>query len=379
MSVVRKPDSEPLVSAIILSLNKQDYLRSQLAYYSKQPIHLVLADGSDSDWGMASQGRLGSMTWDYFRMSGPNTYIDRLIEACRRISTDLVFLIDDEDCTLWTGVVEAVEFLYLNPDFSVAGGDVATVVSMGKRLALVTNPRFGPAEITQASPLSRARAVIELRKAPQLYYQVHRIEHLRNFAEVLKGLPMETVATCGTKILSIVATAGGKCSINIRPFSIRRHLSGVINTPEAARHSASSFTDIGELANRVVAVLAHAVEGWGLSRSSLVSTEISDLLTRSGEVMLLHQEKSRSSLRRWFAEEILQDIFDLSPLAYRLLRRGGMQTIEDYVKLAANLDRTTKHHVLLQDLTYLEKLWTNYPRGLSLKQFESYRCWSPDD
>lgn len=114
--------SSPLVTAVVLSLNGQNYLRSQLAYYAHRPIHLSLADGSDTDWGNGSNGTVGDMTWEYFRISGDGTYFVRLNEACRRIETSYVILLDDEDCTLWTGITTAIDFLELHRDYASAGG-----------------------------------------------------------------------------------------------------------------------------------------------------------------------------------------------------------------------------------------------------------------
>ena len=146
------PESSPLITAVVLSLNGQNYLRSQLAYYAHKPIHLILADGSETDWSSGSNGIVGDMTWEYFRFSGDGTYFIRLNEACLRIKTPYVILLDDEDCTLWTGITRAIDFLEVNPDFNSAGGDVAIATNYSKRLGLVTSSRYQPIEIEQNNP-----------------------------------------------------------------------------------------------------------------------------------------------------------------------------------------------------------------------------------
>ena len=80
-----------LATAIILSIKKHAELRRQLLYYANKPVHLVLADGSSDDWSSGNCGSIGEMTWEYFRISGPKTYLKRLAEASRRVQTEYVF------------------------------------------------------------------------------------------------------------------------------------------------------------------------------------------------------------------------------------------------------------------------------------------------
>ena len=99
-----------LATAVIVSFNRQDVLRRQLLYYANKPIHLIFADGSDDDWGSGDSGSIGEMTWEYFRISGYNSFLKRLVEAVHHVETEFMFFIDDEECILWTGVEKAVEF-----------------------------------------------------------------------------------------------------------------------------------------------------------------------------------------------------------------------------------------------------------------------------
>ena len=72
-------------------------MRKQLLYFGNKPIRLVLADGSIEDWGSGKSGSFGRMTWEYFRISGENSFRDRLNKAIDMVETEYMLFIDDDD------------------------------------------------------------------------------------------------------------------------------------------------------------------------------------------------------------------------------------------------------------------------------------------
>jgi glycosyltransferase domain-containing protein len=180
-----------LATAVIVSYNRQDILRRQLLYYANKPIHLIFADGSDDDWGGGCAGSIGKMTWEYFRISGYDSYIKRFVEAVRRVETEFMFLIDDEECILWTGVEKAVEFLKQNPDHSCAGGAVLRA-SKGlsakrfqpKSFALSTWHNFNSLfDLTDSDPISRICKLNNEGRTANIYYQVHRSKIVKAYGQ----------------------------------------------------------------------------------------------------------------------------------------------------------------------------------------------------
>ena len=49
------------------------------------------------------------MTWEYFRISGFDSYVERKVTAVYKVKTEFMFFLDDEECILWTGVKRAIE------------------------------------------------------------------------------------------------------------------------------------------------------------------------------------------------------------------------------------------------------------------------------
>jgi glycosyltransferase domain-containing protein len=152
---------------------------------------LIFADGSDDDWGGGCAGSIGKMTWEYFRISGYDSYIKRFVEAVRRVETEFMFLIDDEECILWTGVEKAVEFLKQNPDHSCAGGAVLRA-SKGlsakrfqpKSFALSTWHNFNSLfDLTDSDPISRICKLNNEGRTANIYYQVHRSKIVKAYGQ----------------------------------------------------------------------------------------------------------------------------------------------------------------------------------------------------
>ena len=169
-----------LATAVIVSYNRQDVLRRQLLYYANKPIRLICADGSDDDWGSGDSGSIGEMTWEYFRISGHDSVVQRLVEAVHRVETEFMFFIDDEECILWTGIESAINFLIQNLDHSCAGGraDICTFVK--RRIAIRPWGRWGkPFELLQSSGLERFESMCTENRTANLFYQIHRSKNVR--------------------------------------------------------------------------------------------------------------------------------------------------------------------------------------------------------
>ena len=175
----------PRATAVILSYNRQNALRRQLFYYANKPIHLIFADGSDDDWGSGESGSIGEMTWEYFRISGFGTYISRLQTAVLKVKTEFMFLLDDEECILWTGIESAINFLRQNDDHSCASGRADWMGFIDGKLAIGPWGRWSkPLALTQTDALERLSVIGQKGRTANLFYVVVRTKELRNFSHI---------------------------------------------------------------------------------------------------------------------------------------------------------------------------------------------------
>ena len=211
------------MTAVIVSYDRQDVLRRQLLYYANKPIHLIFADGSDDDWGGGDAGSIGKMTWEYFRISGYNSVLKRLVEAVHRVETEFMFFIDDEECILWTGVEQAVEFLRQNPDHSCAGGRVAFANWVNRRLWVYSRHYFSSDfSLLDEDPIARISKMIKTNRTANLYYQIHRTLIVKEFYKRLPDFDVRELYLGTVEIMFTgFVTLHGKWTRRDYPFWFR--------------------------------------------------------------------------------------------------------------------------------------------------------------
>lgn len=211
----------PLVTVVILSYERQQYLRRQLLYFAGKPVHLIIADGSDEAWSLGTDGGSGGMTYDYLHVPGYDTLVERLRLALERVDTEFMCFIDDEECLLWMGIMEAVKHLSANPDQVCAGGMVAETVETSDDLLLRPWGRWATSwSLLDDDPLDRYSQMVKLERTANLYYQVHRTATIREYVSCLGDFQYSyrgaiELAMSGFVILS------GKWEMGTYPFWIR--------------------------------------------------------------------------------------------------------------------------------------------------------------
>jgi len=360
--------SSPLVTAVVLSLNGQNYLRSQLAYYAHRPIHLILADGSDTDWGNGSNGKVGEMTWEYFRISGDETYFVRLNEACRRIETSYVILLDDEDCTLWTGITTAIDFLELHHDYASAGGDVAFATNHSRRLGLVTSSRYQPIDIAQDQPYERLNTLLANRKSAHIVYQVLRTEVLGAYARSMADLPPTIPLGFAGRSFSWFLALSGKWKSTNNPYSIRRQSSRASTTRESPNQSFSYELAI-ELSVRILQAQMNLLRSsYKFEGESRINTLAAMMLDHYSAVVT-HTKTLRSIPYGFLGRILAPWIFNLFPSVYERFRANGICSTRRYAKVNDG-DRAESR--VENDLISLEQLWLRYPNGLSKLDLDDF-------
>lgn len=329
---------------------------------------MILADGSDTDWGNGSNGIVGDMTWEYFRISGDGTYFVRLNEACRRIKTSYVILLDDEDCTLWTGITKAIDFLELHRDYASAGGDVAVATNYSRRLGLVTSSRYQPIDIAQDEPYERLNTLLANRKSAHIVYQVLRTDVLVAYARSMVELrPTIPLGFAGRSFSWFLALAGKWKSTNI-PYSIRRQSPRASATRESPNQSFNYELAI-ELSVRILQAQTNLLLGsYKFEGESQIKSLATMMLNHYSEVGF-HPKASRSILYGFFGRISALWIFNFFPYIYEHFRANGIHSTRRYAK-SDNGDLTASR--IYDDLIALEQLWLRYPNGLSKMDLDNF-------
>jgi glycosyltransferase domain-containing protein len=361
-----------LATAVILSYNRQDSLRRQLLYYANKPVHLIFADGSDRDWGSGESGSIGEMTWEYFRISGKYTYFRRMAEALRRVNTEFVFRLDDEECILWSGLQKAAVFLSNNSDHSCAGGRCDTTSLSGRRLSLF--PHYAnnrKLKLDESDAISRINSFSCLNRSRSLFYLLTRTECLLDFAIAAEAVPLEGVnPTLIEYYFDFSLLVCGKYETHDYPFHIRH--GGSVQIASVDRSTIDS-----ERVNLFVDLLVEVFQRKNKSNRSFDSIRLRTVISE-GIVTMANPTKgkprsAKNSLRNHFETinarllfTLGHALFEIIPTIYHLLKPNGVKTFKKFAKVYGGGSEDTKI-----DLLSIEKIWKKYPFGLSGGQLEN--------
>ena len=368
-----------LATAIILSINKHSELRRQLLYYANKPVHLILADGSSDDWSTGNYGSIGEMTWEYFRISGSKTYLKRLAEASRRVQTEYVFLVDHEECILWSGIKVAIAFLVDNNDHSCAGGRADTTQLSRKRISLVPHyNRKNQFCLLEESALERFQTAFQSKRTRDLTYQVKRSRDLQLFAETVKDVNLVGRSRYIPEYLQFgYFVLLGKYTGQSFPYWIRNGGStpAMFGDPDLPTRS-----DYEEMSKLIVEAFEKRSQIKGLKTINLGSSKLTEIMSSKLEQKqksdVDSSEKGKrigaflNSSRRSFTSVVLfagQILYDFLPRIYQLLQPDGYQTFSVYASKHSNGSRE-----VMQDLLLIEKIWRKFPNGVSDAELKTF-------
>ena len=372
-----------LATAVILSYNRQDVLRRQLLYYANKPVHLIFADGSDDDWGGGDAGSIGEMTWEYFRISGYNSFLERLVEAVRRVETEFMYFVDDEECILWTGVEQAVEFLRQNPDHSCAGGRADHMRLYLGRLGILGWRHWGDYyQLLSSDSFERLFILMKSGRTANLYYNVLRTSEISKFLDLLHSFDLSSsllLRNWETAFSGFWATSG-KWQMGEYPFWIRYGSSqknpfkkvyfDLVDEKFLAKIFELALTKTERSSSKNQIRSAEEIKVAGIF--SLFFTEAAEakarhnlrdveLRTSKLEASLLKLKKLPKSLLVKF----LFLIWRAAPSLHRVLRPNGVRRLKTHAKIYGHGDKK-----IIEDLSLVEKIWGQFPNGLSQSQYE---------
>jgi glycosyltransferase domain-containing protein len=369
---------EPEITLVIPSYERHPYLRRQLLYYVDKPLHIVIADGSSVAWEDGDSGARGQMTWEYFHIPGFDTYTQRLQLAMERVPTEFMFLIDDQECILWTGVLRAVDNLRENPDHSCAGGRVAITAVGAEGLHLCSWGRWSePWGLLEPRALDRFRSLVEEERTANLYYQVFRAADMRRYLDVFSDYRASYIGA-GEIAPAAFRALSGKWVMDSYPFWIRHGES--LSRPASALNPMSE-TEVSTMAKKLVALTTQAgppargVGGEGHFDADDLAQLISakwgpygDSDGRSSKGFVARRVGQSWSSVRGFLARILQVAW---PSYYERLRARrelqagevlgaeGRLTFGEYaIRFGAG------YPGVAADLLRIEKIWNEFPNGV---------------
>lgn len=368
-----------LATVVIISYNRQDALRRQILYYAKKPIHLIFADGSDEDWGSGDSGSIGEMTWEYLRISGSLTYLQRLAEATSRVRTEYMLFLDDEDCVLWTGINQAIAVLSVNSDHACAGGSVYTTLLSRRRLCLVPHyNQFNQFSLTLNDPIRRFYYLFNSKRIKACYYQVLRTADVKVFAETVGNYSL-----CGKSryvpeylLLGFLALCG-KYEPGKYPFYIRYGRS----QPKLDSESEEiSVRDVAEMADLIYAAFRkrnlHDDKTFTDFTSNDLEESMSGLTKAKDDNSRELQAKGligrfEMSVNRIFATSlrvlsvIAHLVFDLCPSLYEVVRPHGLWSFKKFA-----IENDYQRGKVCNDILSIEQVWVNFPQGIRISDFD---------
>jgi glycosyltransferase domain-containing protein len=376
---VARLESERKLTLVMLSYERQSFMRRQLLYYSSRPVHIVIADGSATPWQDGLFGHSGDMTWEYLHVPGYYTYRDRFALALERVTTDYVCLVEDQECILWTGLQSAVLTLDAQPDHVCAGGLVSIAdLTPNETVLYPWGHRGVPWELTDPNPLERFRKVTGPdQRSANLYYQVTRTSNLRNFALVMRDFDGVSLATPEVALAGYLALTG-KWSMGIYPYCMkaggthRLPLDAVVTiSPVEIEEICSKLLDMlskeGDQGVQTVGdielpELCEAIEhGWGESSqwATTSRTYVKNLQVTSKSGRITQSTKKTKSYVGAFLRKRAPRIYQRLRPDHVFIPGQGLEFL-DYARMHA-----PGSYEVANDLLTISKIWQSFPQGVS--------------
>ena len=357
------------ITIIILTYERQDFIRRQLLYYSNHPVHLIFADGSTIRWPHGEHGTSNEMSWEYIHCPGYDTLMERLALATQKVKTEYVCLLDDQECILFTGINSAINTLDAEPKNSCAGGLAALHVESNKFSELLPW-RGTQLALLDTDPLERFYKVVGPKHlAANLVYQVMRTDDLKNYSSIMRYHNGNSTAVHEVALAGFLSLKG-KYSMGDYPYWIRN--GGTVAPPEGfdviiAREEIKQISEkiidilnvskyVRNSANFDINTLASAIEtGWG--QSSQWAKDSRDYL----KGIRKNNNTKKRRLKRFLLTKIKiikQEIY------FRIEFHKNSKTNPNLSFLTYAKNHSNNSYSVINDLLTLEKIWQTFPKGI---------------
>jgi len=363
--------TKPRITIIVLTYERHDFIRRQLVYYANHPVHLIFADGSAARWPHGEQGAGNEMSWEYIYCPGYETLRERLALATKKVVTEYVCLLDDQECILWTGIASAIKTLDAEPEHSCAGGLVALHRESDKYSKLVEWSRVKKLTLLEPSPLDRFRKIVGPKQlSANLVYQVIRTEDLKNFSSIMRNHCGNSTATHEVALAGFLSLKG-KYSMGNYPYWIRN--GGTVAPPEGFEVIIQS-EEIQQIVEKIInilnldksasnpesfdsATLSLAIEsGWGQS-----SQWYSD-----SRYYLRGIRRNNKTLIQTIKRSIISTVKNVIPKKYiRVIIEKKFASVPKFSFLEYASTYSDNSYEVIEDLLSISTIWTLFPNGVS--------------
>jgi hypothetical protein len=287
-----------------------------------------------------------------------------------------MFLIDDEECILWTGVEKAIKFLKSNPDHSCAGGRIDAAADFRKQFLIDVNVRWGrPFSLINDDASQRVLNLVEANWTAIIYYQVQRTKVLKALITQMKNLELRN-KYAGTLeiIIGVFLICHGKWTRGEYPFHLRFGASIPRPSTEPNFLSESSIVEIvDEIKSLTLKIFAKSP---GSMPSDLIWQNLNIAMTESYGEFAREQRALKRSLnailikQKMTRRNKLKNFLRFSalffwPYIFEKMFPGELMRVKTYASRYSegSVEVTT-------DLARFEYIWSQFTYGLSKEQFE---------
>lgn len=351
------------VSIILLSYERQPYIRRHIAYFWNHPVNLIIADGSATPMQLPSLEGAGC-TIRYIHVPGADTINVRLELAMQKIATEFVMMMDDADLYFVTGIENAMRSLSEDQTQSAAAGRVAHLGKNMRSQELVCRDWghwSSSLELTGSPEKNLLRMMHEARTA-NLYYTLMRRDV---FEQILgKTLELSFSSAHATEIfVSGSLVVRGNFRLGSYPFWIRTEVPSV---PTALSESKSIFEwheDSGPDRQAFIATLAKELEFY----SGIVDAEAAKVVEAYLEIHYSQAASPPPPDRRLRVLIRSLPFGDVLLKKYRALRSHlrthnrpkWKNAVQYWTSVSSELSKAQE-----DDLRTYEQLVSRYPEGI---------------
>lgn len=197
-----------------------------LANRTSMPFKVLIADGGKDErvcGQLSKHANFPNVYYKYIKYPYDLTYSHfyaKMTDILSKVDTPFVVVADDASCFLINGLRRSVEFLYTHQDYSACGGNIGSFLVLPDDKKGQLNPAYGE-EIRFWSNLypfqqisnetAGARVANHFALYCPTYYDVHRVEQLSLYFNVLKEINLKDIFLA--ELLTSFLTA---CSGKIR-------------------------------------------------------------------------------------------------------------------------------------------------------------------
>lgn len=139
------------LTIVILTMNRPRQLSGVVQYWSKLPVKVIVADGSNLP---SSFEKISNVIYLHSKTS----YLDRMARAANLVDTEFVALCSDDEVFLPSGLQACLTYLANNSDFVAATGEAVGLIESGGDAQLTLQyPERQNFSLLEVDPILRAK------------------------------------------------------------------------------------------------------------------------------------------------------------------------------------------------------------------------------